>query len=85
MKTRFIYLFLIGSLVSALPAGAQGLTLEECRAAAVEHNRTLRDSRYDLEAALQTRREALTNYFPQISASGGVFRPSTDWCRPISG
>lgn len=74
MKTRFIYLFLIGSLVSALPAGAQGLTLEECRAAAVEHNRTLRDSRYDLEAALQTRREALTNYFPRISASGGVFQ-----------
>ncbi len=41
---------------------------------ALEHNRTLRDSRYDLEAALQTRREVFTNYFPQISASGGAFQ-----------
>lgn len=74
MKTPFIYLFLIGALMPAVRVGAQPLTLEECRTAAVEHNRTLRDSRYDLEAALQTRREALTNYFPQISASGGAFQ-----------
>ena len=50
------------------------LSLEECRAAAVEHNRTLRNSRLDLDAASQTRREAFTNYFPQISASGGLFQ-----------
>lgn len=74
MKTRFIYLFLMAGLLPAFPAGAQGLTLEECRTAAAEHNRTLQNSRFDLEAALQTRREAFTNYFPQISASGGVFQ-----------
>ena len=74
MKTPFIYLFLLAGLAPAIPAGAQTLTLEECRSAAVGHNRTLRDSRYELEAALQTRREALTNFFPQISASGGVFQ-----------
>ncbi len=74
MKTSFIYLFLLAGLLPTLPAGAQPLTLEECRAAAVEHNRTLRSSRFDLEAALQTRREAFTNYFPQISASGGAFQ-----------
>lgn len=53
---------------------AQTLSLEECRAAAVEHNRTLRNSRLDLDAASQTHREAFTNYFPQISASGGLFQ-----------
>ena len=58
----------------SLAAGAQTLTLEECRAAAVEHNRTLANARLDLEAATQSRREAFTNYFPQISASGGVFQ-----------
>ena len=73
-KTPFIYLFLMAGLLPALPAGAQPLTLEECRESAVEHNRTLRNSRFDLEAALQTRREAFTNYFPQISASGGAFQ-----------
>lgn len=74
MKTRFIYLFLMAGLLPAFPAAAHGLTLEECRAAATEHNRTLQNSRFDLEAALQTRRTAFTNYFPQISASGGVFQ-----------
>ena len=74
MKTSFISLILFAGLLPALPAGAQGLTLEACRAAAVEHNRTLRDSRYELEAARQTRQEAFTNYFPQINASGGAFQ-----------
>lgn len=64
MKKAFIYLLFAAS---ALPAGAQTLTLDECRAAAAEHNRTLQNSRYDLEAALQTRREAFTGYFPQVS------------------
>lgn len=74
MKTPFLYLFLLAGLLPALPAGVQCLSLEECRKAAVEHNRTLRNSRLDLEAAVQTRREAFTNYFPQISASGGAFQ-----------
>ena len=74
MKTSFISLILFAGLLPALPAGAQGLTLEACRAAAVEHNRTLRDSRYELEAARQPRQEAFTNYFPQINASGGAFQ-----------
>lgn len=74
MKTRFIALFLTAGLLSLGEAGARSLTLEECRQAAVEHNRTLQNARFDLEAALQTRREALTNYFPQISASGGAFQ-----------
>ena len=72
MKTNLlISLFLCGT---ALSAGAQTLTLEECREAALEHNRTLRNSRPDLEAAVRTRRGAFTHYFPQVSASGGVFQ-----------
>ena len=71
MKKALVYLILC---CTALPAGAQTLTLDECRAAAAEHNRTLRDGRFELEAALQTRREALTGYFPQVSATGGVFQ-----------
>ena len=71
MKKAVVFLFLC---VAAAPAAAQTLSLEECRAAAVEHNRTLRNSRLDLDAASQTRREAFSNYFPQISASGGLFQ-----------
>ncbi len=72
MKTNLlISFFLCGTVLSA---GAQTLTLEECREAALEHNRTLRNSRLDLEAAVRTRRGAFTRYFPQVSASGGVFQ-----------
>ena len=74
MKTPFIYLFLGAGLLCTVPTAARTLTLEACREAAAEHNRTLQNSRFDLEAALQTRREAFTNYFPQISASGGAFQ-----------
>lgn len=73
MKTLSTYLFFLAGLLPALPVEAQTLSLEECREAAVKHNRTLQDSRFDLEAARQTRHEAFTNYFPQISASGGAF------------
>lgn len=59
---------------AALTAGAQEYTLDRCRAAAAEHNRTLRTARLDAEAARQTRREAFTRYFPQISATGGLFQ-----------
>ena len=73
MKTLSTYLFFLAGLLPAFPVEAQTLSLEECREAAAMHNRTLQDSRFDLEAARQTRREAFTNYFPQISASGGAF------------
>lgn len=74
MEKTLIQLFLVAGMLCACPAGAQPLTLEQCRASAVEHNRTLRDSRFDFEAARQDRRQAFTNYFPQISASGGAFQ-----------
>ena len=44
MKKALVYLILC---CTALPAGAQTLTLDECRAAAAEHNRTLRDGRFE--------------------------------------
>ena len=81
MKKTVLFLLLC---MAAAPGLSQTLTLDECRAAAEEHNRTLKNSRLGLDAALQTRREAFTTYFPQVSASGGVFQPSTGWCRPIS-
>lgn len=76
MKTQLVIWWLFGAagVLGALPAAAQPFTLEECRAAALEHNRTLAASRFDLQAATQTRRETFTNYFPQISASGGLFQ-----------
>lgn len=60
--------------LSAVHVSGQGLTLAECHASAIEHNRTLKNSRLEVSAATQSRKEAFTHYFPQLSASGGAFQ-----------
>ena len=68
---------LIISLFCALSVAhvsGQSLTLAECHASAIEHNRTLKNSRLEVSAATQSRKEAFTHYFPQLSASGGAFQ-----------
>lgn len=60
--------------LSAVHVSGQSLTLAECHASAIEHNRTLKNSRLEVSAATQSRKEAFTHYFPQLSASGGAFQ-----------
>ena len=72
---RFLFLSIFGAL-SAIPTMGQVLTLEECHSSAIEHNNTLKNSRFDVDAAAESRKEAFTNYFPQISVSGGAFQAS---------
>ncbi len=67
-------LILFALCIASFPGTAQTLTLDECRAAAAEHNRSIRNERLETLAARQTRREAFTNYFPQIAATGGAFQ-----------
>ncbi len=58
----------------ALPSLAQtAYTLEECRTMALENNVKMRNAANDMEAATQQRKEAFTNYFPTISASGSAY------------
>ena len=68
------FFFAVFCLALAWDASAQTLSLEECRTAASEHNVELRNSRLEVSAARQTRREAFTKYFPQIGAQGLVFQ-----------
>ena len=81
MKKTVLFLLLC---MAAAPGLSQTLTLDECRAAAEEHNRTLKTSRLDLDAALQARREAFTTYSRRSRPRAAYSRPSTGWCRPIS-
>ncbi|MGN1264874.1 MAG: TolC family protein, partial [Muribaculaceae bacterium] len=64
------------ALVALLPAplGAQhAYTLDECRTMALKSNLAVRNAANEVEAAQQTRKEAFTNYFPNLSASGMGF------------
>ena len=53
-------------------------TLDECRALALENSAQVKNSRFDVEAAEQTSKEAFTNYFPNISAMGAIFKASEE-------
>lgn len=48
----------------------QILTLEECRDMAVLNNKELQITATKIKGAEYQRKEAFTNYFPQISATG---------------
>lgn len=70
----FIILVWIG-----LPVFSQTtFTLDECREMALENNVRIRNSRHAVVAAKETRREAFTKYFPEISASGLAFQANHD-------
>lgn len=62
---------------AVLPAAAQTdsvLTLQQCIDMAVANNAAMKTAGNNTEAARQTRREAFTKYFPEISAQGFGFR-----------
>ena len=58
----------------AIPAWGQtadkSYTLEQCRTMALEHNIKMKNAKNNLAGAEQTRKEAFTNYFPTVSATG---------------
>lgn len=68
---KLIYLLILLCPATGL---AQSYTLEQCIGMALKNNYSLKNSRLDYEAAGQTKKEAFTNYFPSVSATGMTFR-----------
>jgi outer membrane protein TolC len=63
-------LFLLGGLnISA----QEVLTLEQCKKLALENNVKIKNARLEQSASNETKKEAFTNYFPSISATGEGF------------
>jgi len=54
-------------------AAQQVLTLQQLKDSALSRNIAMRQSQLDIDAAREQRREALTKYFPQVSATGAWF------------
>ncbi len=68
------HIFMLSMLLCINPGyGQKALTLEKSRQLALQHNRAVQNSRLELKAAQQTRKAALTKYFPAISAGGVLF------------
>lgn len=53
-------------------------TLDECKHMAVANNADIYMADNNLRAAIETRREAFTKYFPQVSAGGTWFKTHND-------
>ena len=64
-------LSLFAILCAALPASAQKLTLDSCRAMALNNNKELAIGRVQQEVALNVRKSARTKYLPRVSAMAG--------------
>lgn len=65
---------LLGGIFTIFPLSAQHrYTLDECVKEAINNNRALRNANNRIKIADEQKKEALTNYFPTISAAGGGF------------
>ena len=68
------------SLVSVV-ATAQTYTLEQLKDSALRNNIAVRTARLDIDAAQQQRKEAFTNYFPNVSGTGLWFNANKGLAR----
>ena len=76
MKKQVIILGM--AFISSLSLYAQTeLSLSEIKQKAVEHNIQIRSANRSIAQAQEQRKEAFTNYFPQVQATGLGFKSST--------
>jgi outer membrane protein TolC len=66
--------YILGLLLTlSIPGFSQTLSLQQCQQMAHNHNIALRTARNNITMAEEQKKEAFTNYFPTISASGLAF------------
>jgi outer membrane protein len=79
---RYIkYVLPVLLLVAQDVVAQQILTLQEVRQRALEHNMEMRTAENNIQQAQQQRKEAFTNYFPQVSATGSAFHSNKEMLR----
>lgn len=59
-------------------AQTRSFTADECRKMALEYNTKMKNANNEVEMAEQTRKQAFTNYFPTVSATGLGFNANKD-------
>ena len=77
MNKSFIILSLALSLSSSALAQQQ-YSLEQVKQMALEHNMAMRSANHAIQQAEEQKKEAFTNYFPQVSAIGMGFKTTKD-------
>lgn len=70
---RKIIVYALSGFISLSVYGQKAYTLEQCRSIALSHNIRMKKAQTDLKVAEQTKKEAFTNYFPTVGATGTAF------------
>ena len=73
MKIKYIFTTVLLSTVVSGVSAQEIYSLSDCERMAIENNRKLQNAKLSVEAARQTRKEAFTNYFPEVSGTGAWF------------
>lgn len=81
MKKTLIIACLIGTTASAKGAVGQAVSLQACIEMALQNNAELRNARLDIQMSDEDKASAMTNYFPQVSATGAGFVGAKDLMR----
>ncbi|MDE6268090.1 MAG: TolC family protein [Muribaculaceae bacterium] len=73
----------IALVIAGTHAAAQTIpdsvyTLEQCKELALANNADIRTAENNLKAAIETRKEAFTKYFPEVSAGASAFKTHND-------
>lgn len=63
------FIILIILIISINELASQPLTLDSCKAHALRNNVTIQNAQLDVQAAEQVKKQALTKYFPSVSAT----------------
>lgn len=74
MKKKIIYTVVLALSLPMAVAAQRQYTLDECVSMALQNNRQLQKATNEIDAATQTQKEAFTNYFPTVSATGFTFK-----------
>ncbi|MBO6117733.1 MAG: TolC family protein [Bacteroidales bacterium] len=77
-KINSILILMISGLVASIYTNAQTYTLNQVKDSALKNNLTLKNADISLQQSRQTQKEAFTNYFPKVSATGGAFKANKD-------
>lgn len=70
-RTRTIIAILLTA--AGLALSAQTLSLDSCKALALQNNLTLKNAALDVAAAQEVKKQAFTKYFPNVSAIAGGY------------
>lgn len=73
MKLRSISVLTVGLMLAGTTFAQHVYTLDECIEAALQNNVRMKNAENDLKVSAHERKNAFTNYFPTLSASGGGF------------